>query len=128
MDKDNLVTVDIKNGYGTGYGNSNGDGYGYDNGIVFVSHDTPILGWWRTGGLEHFGKKIDTKLGAIHEWPYIPKLCSHGLHACFDAEDTRKWNSGDLFRVACSGWVKFQSDKFVCTRREIIKEEWEDRK
>jgi hypothetical protein len=107
-------------GYGDGHGS--GSGYGYGSGLVWISPKTPILAWWYVGEYSnlHFNQSLSATVGEIHKWPYRPNLCQAGLHASLKPEDAAKYREGKLCRVACSGWVMFDRDKFVCTRRKVI--------
>jgi len=112
------------NGYNAGNGSAQGDGNGLN--WVWVSPDTPILAYWVFGGDRHrvhLGKKLGASPGQVHVWPWEPELCRNGLHASLELRDARRYRGrGVAYRVRCSGWVKFQRDKLVCTRREIAEE------
>jgi len=108
------------NGYGCGSDGYDSDGSGYD-GLIFIGHKTPLTAYWYSSEKEHLGNKILVEKGATLNWPYKIELCKHGLHASFQQEDAKKYNpNGILCKVACSGWVGFQKDKLVCSRRKIL--------
>lgn len=115
-------------GYGHGDGDGHycdindghGEGCGDGQNMLYVDHATPILAWWRLGTRKHLGELLDTTPGAVHEWPYKPELCDQGLHACWKSTDTSDYNSGPLYRVACSGWMQTNDEKLACTRRIIL--------
>jgi hypothetical protein len=69
---------------------------------------------------EHGNQKVKIEPGLVLECDGEIELCSWGLHASLKKEDARSYCDGILCKVACSGRVKFGSDKLVCSRREIL--------
>ena len=91
--------------------------------MVYVEHSTPMIAFWRIGEKNklHMGIRLEARVGDVHDWPYKVELCTNGLHACLDAEKTDDFRKGTLCKVACSGWMKLDSNKLVCSRREILR-------
>jgi hypothetical protein len=107
-------------GYGGGHGGGHGDGYGGGYGGRLVYAVSPISAYWAATDRQHFGRAVKPAAGLVQEWPFVPVVCAHGLHACLNAADVRKYSDGDVWRVACSGWIRFDGDKLACSRREFV--------
>jgi len=112
-------------GYGYGYGS--GDGSGHGDGEVYVPHDRPWSAWHilpKDGRLryEHRGERKVVSVGLVLEWPEPDiEICARGLHASLSEKDARKYCDGFVVtKVACSGRIIVQHDKFVCSRRKVI--------
>jgi hypothetical protein len=114
-------------GFGDGYGYGNGNGYGDGNGDgdLEIDPSTPIVAYHYVpfdGRLRylHGVERPLVEPGLVLEWHGDLVLCDRGLHASFTAEEAASYCKGVLTKVACSGQVKMGTDKFVCSRREVL--------
>ncbi len=113
-----------------GHGDGDGDGFNYicsddcdcDSGLHYIDHSTPVLAYWVFGEESccRDGRCIPPKPGDIHTYDAPIKLGYRGLRASPELEDETRHRKGDVFRVACSGFVLFDYEEFVCTRRVVL--------
>jgi hypothetical protein len=107
-------------GYGGGNSSDAGCGFGNGNGFELVFLHTPMTAYWAATDRPHCGRVVKPSAGIVQEWPFVPVVCEHGLHACLSAADVHKYSNGQIWIVACSGWMRFYGDKLACTRREFM--------